>query len=73
MIPLLFCVNWETAKYISFLNENKRKEKNKRYEGITFAPTAETKTILGYDCKKVVAKLKDGTTYNVFYTTSNHP
>lgn len=61
------------AKYMSYLNETKRQEKNKKYEGITFAPTNETKTILGYECKKVVASLKDGSTYNVYYAPSIIP
>ena len=61
------------SKYISFLTDAQRREKNKRYEGITFSPTSETKTILGYECKKMVAKLKDGSVYNVFYTPTIIP
>lgn len=56
-----------STKYMTFLNEAKKLEKNKKFEGITFLNTTETKTILGYDCKKVVSKLKDGSTYNVYY------
>ena len=41
----------------------------KKYEGITFTPTNETKTIAGYTCKKAIAKLKDGTSFTVYYTT----
>jgi GLPGLI family protein len=43
-------------------------ENNKRYEGITFTNTSETKTIAGYNCIKAVAKLPDGTTFTVYYT-----
>jgi GLPGLI family protein len=43
-------------------------ENNKRYEGITFANTSETKTLAGYNCIKAVATLPDGTTFTVFYT-----
>lgn len=43
-------------------------ENNKRYEGITFTNTNETKTIAGYNCIKAVAKLPDGTTFTVYYT-----
>ncbi len=57
-------------KYISYLNGAKRKEKNKKYENIHFSNTNEKKTILGYDCKKVIAKLADGSTYNVYYAPS---
>ena len=41
---------------------------NKKYAGITFTPQNETKTIAGYTCQKAVAKLKDGSTFTVFYT-----
>jgi GLPGLI family protein len=43
-------------------------ENNKRYEGVTFTNTNETKTIAGYNCIKAVAKLPDGTTFTVYYT-----
>jgi GLPGLI family protein len=43
-------------------------ENNKRYEGITFTNTSETKTIAGYNCIKAVATLPDGTTFTVYYT-----
>lgn len=44
------------------------KDKNKRYEGITFSNTEETKTIAGYKCVKAIAKMSDGATFSVFYT-----
>jgi GLPGLI family protein len=43
-------------------------EKNKRYEGMTFTNTSETKTIAGYKCTKAEARLSDGTTFTVYYT-----
>ncbi|MGI8635570.1 MAG: DUF4412 domain-containing protein [Segetibacter sp.] len=61
------------SKYISYLDGNLRKEKNKKYEQIQFTNTNEKKTILGYDCTKVIAKLFDETTYEVYYTTSIIP
>ncbi|MCW3111839.1 MAG: hypothetical protein JWR18_235 [Segetibacter sp.] len=61
------------SKYISYLDGNKRKEKNKKYEGIKFTKTNEKKTILGYDCNKVIANLTDGSTYDVYYTNSIVP
>jgi GLPGLI family protein len=42
--------------------------KNSRYEGITFEPTNETMTIAGCNCKKAIAKLKDGSSFIVYYT-----
>ncbi|MEO5683712.1 MAG: hypothetical protein ABIQ88_13795 [Chitinophagaceae bacterium] len=44
------------------------KDKNKRYEGITFTNTTETKTIAGYKCIKAVATMKDGAAFTVYYT-----
>ena len=43
-------------------------EKNRRYDGISFANTEETKTIAGYKCIKAEAKLADGSTFTVYYT-----
>lgn len=48
-------------------------EKNKRYNGMTFTDTKEAKTIAGYNCTKAVAKLADGTTFTVFYTSDIIP
>jgi GLPGLI family protein len=43
-------------------------DKNKRYDGIVFTNTSETKQIVGYTCIKSIAKMKDGTTFTVYYT-----
>jgi GLPGLI family protein len=60
-------------KYISYLSGSKLAEQNRKFEGITFTETNDTKIILGYECKRVVAKLQDGTTYNVYYTPAIVP
>jgi GLPGLI family protein len=52
---------------IRMTNEN-WVENNKRYEGITFTNTSDTKTIAGYNCIKATATLPDGTTFTVYYT-----
>ncbi|MFT3936051.1 MAG: hypothetical protein QM726_20640 [Chitinophagaceae bacterium] len=44
------------------------KDKNKRYDGISFSNTSETKNIAGYKCIKAVATMKDGATFTVYYT-----
>lgn len=44
-------------------------ENNKKYEGITFENTGDVATISGFNCKKAIAKLKNGTSFIVFYTT----
>ncbi len=49
------------------------KEKNKKYEGIIFTNTSESKVIAGYKCVKAEAKLADGTVFAVYYTTEIVP
>jgi hypothetical protein len=49
------------------------KEKNKKYEGISFTNTTESKVIAGYKCVKAEAKLADGTVFAVYYTTEIVP
>lgn len=49
------------------------KDKNKRYEGITFKPLDETKTIAGYKCTKALATMKDGSSFTVYYTKEIMP
>jgi GLPGLI family protein len=44
------------------------KDKNSRYQGISFTNTSETKEIAGYKCVKAVAKMSDGSSFTVFYT-----
>lgn len=55
-------------KYLIQLTAAEWKDANKKYEGVTFTTTNETKTILGYNCKKAVGKLSDGNTFTVWYT-----
>jgi len=43
---------------------------NKKFEGITYQNTTETKVIQGYDCKRAVARLNDGSTISVYYTSA---
>jgi len=60
-------------KYKSVLTEDEWKKENKRFQGLTLTLTNETKTILGYECKKAVTNLKDGSAYNVYYATAIIP
>lgn len=48
-------------------------DKNKRYQGITFTNTDETKVIAGYTCTKAIAKTADGSTFTVYYTKDITP
>ena len=43
-------------------------EKNKSYTGISFETTNETKTIAGYKCKKAVARMANGKSFDVYYS-----
>ena len=55
-------------KYLIHLTPLEWKDANKKYEGVNFVMTNETKTILGYNCKKAIGKLSDGNTFTVWYT-----
>jgi GLPGLI family protein len=61
-------------KYMIHLRPQDWKEANAKYEEVEFSydPSA-TKTILGYKCSKATGKLKDGTTFTVWYTTDLLP
>ncbi|HET9057913.1 MAG TPA: DUF4412 domain-containing protein [Chitinophagaceae bacterium] len=48
-------------------------EINKKYEGVSFEKSAEAKVIAGYQCSKAIGRLKDGSTFTVFYTTELVP
>lgn len=60
-------------KLLIRMNADDWKDKNKNYEDITFTNTAETKTIAGYNCIKAIAKLKDGSSFSVFYSNEIVP
>ncbi len=55
-------------KFIINLNSADWQHYNRKYDGVTYLFTEETKTIAGFNCKKATGKLKDGTTFTVFYT-----
>jgi GLPGLI family protein len=44
-------------------------ERNKADTGINFEETAETRVIAGHSCKKAIAKMSNGKTFDVFYVT----
>lgn len=61
--------DYSGQKLMITLTAQNWKENNKKYEGIVFDNTGETATISGFNCKKAIAKLKNGTSFIVFYTT----
>jgi hypothetical protein len=60
-------------KFMTKLSPEKWTEANKQYDEMTISLMNETKIILGYDCKKAIISLKDGTVYTLFYATSIIP
>jgi GLPGLI family protein len=46
---------------------------NKRYGGIKVTTTGETKTILGYECRKATIMLKDSSVYSLYYAPNLIP
>ncbi len=61
-------------KFMTKLDNAKWAAENKKYEGmsVSLSPT-ETKTILGYECKKAVIQMKDGSSFTLFYATAIVP
>lgn len=55
------------------LDSNKWKRLNEKYNGLTVIYSDDTKTILGYECKKAIITLKDGASYSLFYATGIVP
>lgn len=61
-------------KYMTKLDNGKWLAENKKYDGMTVSlSSTETKTILGYECKKAVIQLKDGSTCVLYYASSIVP
>lgn len=55
-------------KLLIQMNKEDWADLNKKYAGITFTPQNETRNIAGYSCQKAIAKLKDGSSFTVFFT-----
>lgn len=60
--------DYSGQKLMITLSKDDWDKKNKKYEGIKFENTTAVATIAGYNCKKAIATLEDGTTFNVYYT-----
>ncbi len=61
-------------KFMTKLDAKAWAAENKKYDGMTVSLTnTETKTILGYECKKAVIQLKDGSAFTLFYATAIMP
>jgi len=62
-----------SEKYKSIFTAEQWKIENKRFEGVQIVTTNEKKTILNYECKKVIATLKDGSSYTLYCATAIAP
>lgn len=61
-------------KFMTKLDAKTWATENKKYDGMTVSlANTETKTILGYECKKAVIQLKDGSAFTLFYATAIVP
>lgn len=61
--------DYSGQKLMITLSPQDWEENNRKYQGITFENTGEILKIAGFECKKAIAKLKNGTSFTVFYTT----
>lgn len=60
-------------KFMTKLDTEKWKEENKKFDGMRIEATSETKTIIGYECKKVNLVMANGSTFSVYYTPAIAP
>jgi GLPGLI family protein len=61
-------------KFMTKLDNTRWIAENKRYEGMVFSYAGnETKTILGYECRKAVMQLRDGSSYTLYYASNIIP
>ncbi len=60
-------------KFMTKLDNARWKEENKKYDGMTVSLSTETKTILGYECKKAMIQLKDGAVFTLYYAPAIIP
>jgi len=60
-------------KFLTRMSSTEWRLANKQYDGMTIHFVSESKTILGYECKKAVLNLKDSSIYNIYYATAIAP
>lgn len=67
-MAILVDVAVASIKKAAILSPAEIEEARSKEPVFTFTPTAETKVISGFNCKKVTAKDKDGKTYDIWVT-----
>jgi GLPGLI family protein len=60
-------------KFMNKLDKTKWLEANKQFDSSSIVLTTEAKIILGYDCRKAILRLKDGTSFNLYYAIAITP
>ncbi len=60
-------------KFLTKLDQPTWIKQNDKFADMLIQFTEERKTILGYECKRAIMQLKDGSTFSVFYATSITP
>jgi len=60
-------------KFMTKLDQAKWVSEHARYVNMKLIKSDETKVILGYECKKMILELSDGTSLTVFYATNIVP
>lgn len=57
-----------SEKYLIRMNAEDWAKETARYRGITFTDASGSMTVAGYKCRQATGKLKDGSTFTVYYT-----
>lgn len=65
--------DYSGQKLMITLSAQNWEDNNRKYAGIAFDNTGENLVIAGFNCKKAIAKLKNGTSFTVYYTTDVTP
>lgn len=60
-------------KFMTKLDNDNWKKRNAKFDGIIITISGETKNILGYECKKAVLQLKDGSSFSLYFATAIAP
>jgi GLPGLI family protein len=61
-------------KFMTKLDNTQWAAENKKYEGMSVSLSgSETKTILGYECRKAMIQAKDGSVFTLYYATAIVP
>lgn len=55
-------------RYMINMSPENWKQSNQKYDGVSFTYENEFKTIAGYSCQKAIGRLKDGTSFTVYFT-----